>query len=223
MKIEMGESLMQSYLKHVKGCLITQTNWKTSLSFKALGFDKAKSVYDKILRHSDFYDVFKNISIEQAFKQAELDVIGISSKMLYMVEVAFHENGLQYGDKTETKDRVCKKLLRAYLVGLAFFPDFDYKIIFASPKVNPATDSIIREYFSILSKYFGSDEKVNFHYIANDDFKNKVLIPTLEKSKIDSVTSELFLRSSKMIEMFGMLDLTQTTVKSNIPSCSQGI
>ena len=30
MKIEMGESLLQSYLKHVKNCLISQTNWKTS-------------------------------------------------------------------------------------------------------------------------------------------------------------------------------------------------
>lgn len=30
MKIEIGESLLQSYLKHVENCLISQTNWKTS-------------------------------------------------------------------------------------------------------------------------------------------------------------------------------------------------
>jgi len=31
MKIEMGESLMLSWLKHAKSCKITQLNWKPSL------------------------------------------------------------------------------------------------------------------------------------------------------------------------------------------------
>lgn len=33
MKIEMGESLLCSYLKHVKGCQIVQTNFKVSPSW----------------------------------------------------------------------------------------------------------------------------------------------------------------------------------------------
>lgn len=117
-----------------------------------------------------------------------------------MVEIAFHENGLQYGDKSETNDSVCKKLLRAYLVGLYYFPDFSYEILFASPKVNPATDVIIRGYFSILKKDFGGGN-VKFRYIANEDFKNEVLIPTLRASQY-SDSSELFLRSVKMLDLF---------------------
>lgn len=212
MKIEMGESLLQSYLKYEKGCLVTQTNWKTSSLWQIADEDyqNIKAVFDKIHNHNDFSDVFKNSSLEQALKQAELDVVGINNDKLYMVEVAFHENGLQYGDKSETKDRVCKKLLRAYITGLAFFPNFTYEIIFASPKVNPATDQIIKEYFAVLEKDFGDEENVNFRYLANENYKNEILIPTLTSSLSDSDTSELFIRSAKMLELFGVLDLNSS-------------
>lgn len=92
MKIEMGESLMQSYLKHIKGCLITQTNWKTLRSWKKSNEDKAKAKFEKMLN------------------QAELDVIGIANDKIYMVEIAFHEQGLRYGnDDNKVRDRVLKK------------------------------------------------------------------------------------------------------------------
>jgi hypothetical protein len=208
MKIEMGESLLQSYLKYEKGCLVTQTNWKTSSRWQVAeeDYQTIRIVFDTIHKHADFSDVFKNSSLEQALKQAELDVVGINNNKLYMVEVAFHENGLQYGGKQDTKDRVCKKLLRAYLIGLAFFPNFTYEIIFASPKVNPATDEIIKEYFSILEKDFGDGENISFRYLANNDFKDGILLPTLKSSLSDSDTSELFLRSAKMLEIFNLLD-----------------
>ena len=122
-----------------------------------------------------------------------------------MVEVAFHENGLQYGGRLDTKDRVCKKLLRAYLIGLAYFPDYKYEIIFASPKVNPATDETIKDYFSVLNRDFSDDEKVKFHYLANDEFKNSILLPTIKSSSDDADTSELFLRSLKLLDIFNLL------------------
>ena len=117
MKIEMGESLMQAYLKYEKGSLITQTNWKTASSWAIAteDYEKVEQVFNKIQGHADFSDVVKKSSLEQALKQAEVDVVGIDKDKVYLVEVAFHENGLQYGGRLETKDRVCKKLLRAYL------------------------------------------------------------------------------------------------------------
>ena len=199
---------MYSYLKHVKGCLITQTNWRASDSWKmsVAAYKNAASVFNKIQDHEDFSDVFKKSSFGQVLRQAELDVVGINieEKKIYMVEVAFHENGLQYGSKSATKDRVCKKLLRAYLVGLCYFPDFSYEILFASPKVNPATDAMIQGYFSVLGGAFGGG-KVNFRYLANNGFKNDVLIPTLLASQSDSDSSELFLRVVKMLELFNLI------------------
>ena len=207
MKIEMGESLLQSYLKCQKGCLLTQTNWKTSSTWKVddTSFEKTEYIFNKIQNHTDFSDVFKKSSLEQCLKQAELNVFGIDKDKLYMVEVAFHENGLQYGGRLDTKDRVCKKLLRAYLIGLAYFPDYKYEIIFASPKVNPATDETIKDYFSVLNRDFSDDEKVKFHYLANDEFKNSILLPTIKSSSDDADTSELFLRSLKLLDIFNLL------------------
>ncbi len=50
MKIEMGESLFYSWLRHVKECQIVQTNWTTSGQWTLLHEDKLeeiKSVTDK--------------------------------------------------------------------------------------------------------------------------------------------------------------------------------
>ena len=212
MKIEMGESLMQSYLKCEKSCLITQTNWKTSSQWNVSdeNYQSIKAVFEKIHKHGEFSDVFKNSSLEQALKQAELDVVGINNDKLYMVEVAFHESGLQYGDKIDTRDRIIKKMLRAYLIGLAYFPNFTYEIIFASPKVNPATDTVIKEYLELLEKDFGDSESASFRYLANDEFKDEVLVPTLNSALADSDTSELFVRGAKMLELFGALNLNGT-------------
>ena len=212
MKIEMGESLLQSFLKYVKNCLVSQTNWKASASWDIPqnNLSSVSQLFTQIQKHKDFSSVFKGTSLEQALKQAELDVIGINNDKLYMVEVAFHENGLQYGDKEQTKDRVCKKLLRAYLIGRAYFPNFSYEILFTSPKVNPATNKIIQSYFATLVSDFGIQGKVKFCYIANDDFKNEILFPTLKASQNDSDTSDLFIRSTKLLEIFSVLGINHT-------------
>jgi len=44
MKIEIGESLMLSYLKHVKKCLFYQANWKVSSNFPIIQNDKTKLI-----------------------------------------------------------------------------------------------------------------------------------------------------------------------------------
>ena len=43
MKIEIGESLTYSYLKHIEGCRIVQTNWKTSGNWVTTEFEKDKN------------------------------------------------------------------------------------------------------------------------------------------------------------------------------------
>ncbi|MBQ9207442.1 MAG: hypothetical protein IJ158_12140 [Treponema sp.] len=88
---------------------------------------------------------------------------------------------------------------------MAYFPDYKYEIVFASPKVNPATDETIKDYFSVLNRDFSDDEKVSFKYLANDEFKNSILIPTMKSSSYDADTSELFLRSFKLLDVFDLL------------------
>lgn len=210
MKIEMCESLMQSYLKYEKHCFITQLNWKVPTVIQNTIPEKARTVFEKIQKIQDFADIFKGCSLKQVLKQAELDVIGINGDTVYLVEVAFHENGLQYGDATETKTRVLKKLVRAYLIGLIFFPGKDYEIIFASPKVIPSSESLIKDVLPVLEKsvleYKIEKDNVHFHYITNDKFEEEILIPTLQSSVKIADTSDLFLRSVRLLELFGWVE-----------------
>lgn len=211
MKIEMGESLLRSYFKDIKGCLITQTNWKVSENWKTDSADSAQlqDIYKKIRSDSDFADVFKT-ELAQTLRQAEVDVIGIDAGgKVHMAEVAFHEGGLNYGGKNETKDRVVKKLLRAYLAATKFFPGHAYEILFASPKVNPATDKIIKAYFAMLSDHFES-HAVHFAYYANNDFRDEILVPTYRRTKAEADTSDLFIRSVRMLDMFALVNEEQT-------------
>ena len=202
MKIEMGESLMQSYLKHIKGCFMTQTNWKTLRSWKKSNEDKAKAKFEKIKK--EYPNIFsEKTKFEKMLNQAELDVIGIANDKIYMVEIAFHEQGLRYGnDDNKVRDRVLKKMIRAYLIWKFYFSNYSCEIIFASPKVNPSPDGLLNECFSKLAKdNFYKEDKVEFKYLSNKKFKDEILLPTLETLKSDSDTSELFLRSAKLLKI----------------------
>jgi len=78
MKIEIGESLVYSYLRHEKNCLITQTNWKPSGNWNIPKeiLDNAIYEFDKINKHHSFSEIF-NSDLRQTIKQAEIDVLGI--------------------------------------------------------------------------------------------------------------------------------------------------
>lgn len=210
MKIEMGESLMMSYLKHVKNCMLYQTNWKIAKSWKRTedADKKAKELFKKIKEKLEFSFVIET-DFEQTLQQAEIDAIGIDcSGKVYFVDVAFHEAGLNYGSKEETNKRVMKKFLRTYMAALAYFPEYKYEIIFASPKVNPAVNEIISQFFNSMKNNF-SDENVEFKYIANENFRNEILIPTIKEANLNSDTAELFMRSIKMLELFEMVNFTE--------------
>lgn len=200
MKIEMGESLMQSYLKHIKGCLITQTNWKILRSWEKSNENKAKEKFEEIKK--EYPNIFsEKITFEKMLNQAELDIIGIANDKIYMVEVAFHEQGLRYGSNDEeVRDRVLKKMIRAYLIWIIYFSNYLCEIIFASPKVNPSPDNLMKKYFDEL-KDKNFSEKIEFKYFSNEKFKDDILLPTLKTLKSDSDTSELFLRSAKLLKI----------------------
>ena len=44
MKIEMGESLFYSWLRHVKECQIVQTNWMTSSQWQLSNEDRLEEI-----------------------------------------------------------------------------------------------------------------------------------------------------------------------------------
>lgn len=211
MKIEVGESLFYSWLRHVKECQIVQTNWKVSQQWELMYEEELADIYDAIdtyFKQEYGYNVFKkNAHVQQLLKQGECDVLGISLKngkfKTYAVEVAFHEAGLNYGSKEETVMKVVEKCARAAFCLYGYLGTRNTEIIFASPKINPAVIEALEPCIEALNTIF-SDRGYGFRarIIANSDYEKLVLKPILLTSDGVSDTSELFLRSYQMFKMF---------------------
>ncbi len=203
MKIDSGESLIYSYLRHVKKCFIVQTNWKPSGNW-FIDKDLAGKVYDEFIaiqQHKAFKDIFKT-NFEHTIRQTEVDVLGMDPfGTMYAVNVIFNELGINYGSKTDTRNRVVKNLLRAHLVLDCFFPGREHVIMFCAPKVTLPASEILQEYFRILDQDFSTPDR-KFLFVSNEEFRDEILMETVNRSQDEFDTNELFLRSFKLLTLF---------------------
>ena len=211
MKIEMGESLFYSWLRHVKDCQLVQTNWKASGKWNLMHEEELEMLWnqvDQFFRAAYGYKIFKqNASLMQIIQQGECDVLGISfqsdGSIYYAVDVAFHEGGLNYGTKDETIMKVIAKGIRTAMCLYGFFNTRKADIIFASPKINPSVLEpllLCLKDANRLLRLYGYDFELRL--IANQDFENSVVEPILMASDGISDTTELFVRSYQMYKMF---------------------
>ncbi|WP_338555712.1 hypothetical protein [Paenibacillus sp. KS-LC4] len=213
MKIEIAESLMLSWLRHAKNCQMVQLNWKPSVSSWEL---HNENTIESVMKSTDAYfsekhglDLFKkNSSVGQLLQQGEIDALGIEINSggvlsIYAIDVAFHENGLNYGSKEETIARVMKKMVRTAMILHGFFNVIKGEIIFASPKVYGIISNPLQEYLQELQQLLQS-LGLNFHFsfICNEDFKNKIYNVVTALSSTVADTSELFMRAVQMSNMF---------------------
>ena len=206
MKVEVGESIVYSWLRHSKGCQIVQLNWKTSPEWKTRDEQvRLQKLMNKARKK--FSNPFKQtVNIEQLLRQAEIDGIGINvlSKEIHAADVAFHESGLNYGGKTRTVQNVVKKYLRTAFALEYYFPKtWKPNIYFISPKIAVGTTDELSKELSELRRFFSKEDlKTKLHLIANDDFNDQILEEMKRVSLLHSDTSELFLRSVQLINMF---------------------
>ena len=211
MKIEMGESLFYSWLRHVKECQIVQTNWTTSQKWNLQHEEELQELMaatGNLFQEKYNYKIYKQTSsLSQLLQQAECDAIGIDytegELKVFAVDVAFHESGVNYGDKDKTVMKIVAKCLRTAMCIYGYLDTKDAEIIFASPKINKSVlDGLgpcIAEAQKALDE-FGFNFRLRI--IANEDFRNMVLDPILIVSGGVSDTNELFIRSYKMVQMF---------------------
>lgn len=223
MKIEMGESLLYSWLRHVKECQIVQTNWKVSPQWNPLHREELQDMMTATDRHFKArfgFEIFKQNSLAQLLAQAEVDVLGVhfdeNAFYVYAIDVAFHEAGLVYGSKEETAARVIKKCIRAAMCIFDCFGKKEGEIIFASPKVHRATMDLLQpaisELYAFLAEYGYS---FVFRLIVNEEFGSSILDPILIASQNVSDTSELFMRSYQLYQLFADKNAT-TPMNSNM-------
>lgn len=201
MKIEMGESLGYSYLRHVKNCWLVQTNWKASEHWeKCVSEEELETVFHAMRQTFDLGgSVFKGTKdCSQFLRQAEVDVVGVDQDgSVHAIDVAFHEAGLNYGGGVG--NRVLKKLLRTVLVLMAYHPpQVKRHIYFVSPKVHRAAQRPLED---ILDRLRDEYPDIGWHLFTNETFASEMLTPSLEKGGSVADTSELFLRAHKLLEL----------------------
>lgn len=223
----MGESLLLSWLRHVKKCQTVQTNWKPSTAsweiYNEKSIEKIMVSTSNFFKEKHDFNIFKNNkSYSQLLQQGEIDVLGLeirngSVENLYGIDVAFHEAGLNYGSGIETIERVIKKMVRAAMIIYAYYNVIRGQIIFASPKINKAIHEPLVTCVNDLKVVF-KDLGFEYEFIlyANESFKEKVFEPVLELSRFVADTSELFKRSVQMYNMFAEVAVTLPINDENV-------
>ena len=120
------------------------------------------------------------------------------------MEVAFHEDGLNY--KGSTEKRVLKKMLRTlFILRTYHLPETRIHIYFLSPKARPKVQKPLEITFDDLRREYAD---VEWHLLTNDDFAKSIVRPTLEKASVVADSSELFVRSVKLLETAGFRHTT---------------
>lgn len=205
MKIEVGELLVSSYLNHVEQCKIVQTNWRVSGNWKYGQIDSkwAEERFNDIKNNHLLSKIFRDNSFAQLIKQSEIDVIGLNTNenTVYAYDIAFHSMGLNYKGSEETSEIVVKKILRAVFTLKIYFPEFDkIESYFVTPKANKKIDSLINLYLNEANKIINLSS-IKIGYISNDNFFETIVDSVIESSKNENDTSELFLRSIKLMSL----------------------
>ena len=221
MKIEVAESLMRSWLRHVKGCQFAELNWKASSSWAEYHnsqqlMDSARAYFERSLGK----DVFGGTkTAAQLVKQGEVDVLGIKldeqgvTERLYGVDIAFHEGGLNYRDVGETVVRVTKKIIRSIMIVHTYFGQVPSEFIFASPRVGNSFLVPLQGKPISNIKQFLVEQEISCHVgsLVNEAFRAKVLDPTLQRSSGTADSSELFLRSYRLLRLLEAKEPTTET------------
>lgn len=231
MKIEIGESLLLSWLRHVKQCQIVQLNWKTSSSWQLSNEQQVESVmnssrnYFKKKYGRELFGKKEGQSYTQVLRQGEIDVLGMemiknSISSIYAVDVAFHEHGLHYGrTPQDAVTRVVKKMIRSTMVIMAYFGMKKGNVIFASPKINPATYQPLQEAFEDINNLIDQlDLNFSFRLYANSDFEERIIAPVVKLSGEVADTSELFMRSIQMYQLFAGGGKSHVRKRDLVPS-----
>jgi hypothetical protein len=210
MKVEMGESLFYSWLRHVKACQVVQTNWKPSPSWE-LHNESQLTAFMKtsgeLFAEKYSFNIYRGASFRQVLAQAEADAVGVKVAddeiSVCAIDVAFHEAGLNYGEKKKTVEKVVQKLLRTAMCVSGYFGTNDGDIIFASPKIHKAITAALAPCVADVNGLF-SEMGFGFkaEVIANGEFDTQVLKPILTASAGVADTSELFMRAYQLVKMF---------------------
>lgn len=205
MKIEIGESLMYSWLRHVKGCQLVQNNWKVSPKWVLNNENKLKQFVNDVQKElCNRYDIFGKNTFIQFLEQGEADAVGFNpaDNEYYAIDVAYHRGTLNYNGKQKTIAKVLEKCLRSALCFYGYLDIDTANIIFASPRIG---ESMLNDLIPAIDELQNISDRLGFHFkyllYGNDDFTNSLVSPVIACGDDVNDTTELFLRAYQLLKL----------------------
>ena len=150
-------------------------------------------------------DIIKKSTAGQFIRQCEIDVAGIrlmdnEVDRIFLIDTAFHKNGLGYRDVVAT---VIKKIVRALLVAVIVFGEnVNVTVGFAAPECRPVVQANIEKVVNMLRGILSSKyAKVTIELYFNDDFSNRIYLPLKKEiSKLNN-DNDLFMRALNLAQV----------------------
>lgn len=155
--------------------------------------------------------------------QCEIDVVGIKIdegivESIYLVDSAFHEYGLNYGDVVA---RVLKKILRAVFISNLIYPSIPCCVIFVSPKCGRDLSNTLQTRLELIRKIVIQEyPDVKMQLLLNEDFSQNIYTPILDICNKVSDDNDLFLRSLKLCKVAEEYSKALILKKSSTPHSS---
>ena len=157
----------------------------------------------KASKKSKTLNIVKKSNAKQFIRQCEIDVAGVRLDdgivdRVYLVDSAFHKNGLGYHDVVAT---VIKKIIRAVLVSkIIFGTGVDVTVGFAAPECRDTVRVEIEKVVEILRELLvGKYSKFSIELYLNDRFSEEICKPLIENADNLNNDNDLFMRSVNIL------------------------
>ena len=169
MKIEMGESLALSWLRHVKKCSIVQANWKPSFEWEERDDWFVEQVLQKAHEYFEErgfpvlpYEKGRHtVDAYNVLMQTECDGMGVkvgrgtSGNEYFAIESAFHTDGLHDGKTPNVAaTKVAEKMVRIALALYYLMGVTKAHVYFAAPKITRSFFEPVQKAFKLVSEFF---------------------------------------------------------------------
>ena len=227
MAFEMGESLMHSWMKHIHGCHVVQTNWKISRSWELQNQTEIFELVEKAMKKMSIISNGRKSRVEiltkRVLRQFECDCVGVrisgNDTEVMGAEVAIHTAGLHYTPsksssfKKSEKFTAHKVIQKLFVIAIAFRGYLGIKkakIYFATPKILPSFRDDVKKALDEFVKFWNDAAKgldYSFELIADEEFNRRILKPVIDKVEYVADMSELFMRCVQLENVFEDIDV----------------
>jgi hypothetical protein len=194
MKIEIGEFLILSWLRHVRGCVVTQMNWSPSPAWAVARERELRAAFEAVRRFSDDTigrSSFGTIDFESFVRHARIDVLGLRLDRdcggieAIAVDSAINDTELPHGNAEETIVRLIERMTRAGFALAAYLNPHQASVVFATPWLAKAVRQEVQRHLALLETRLAEQRdqamsRLRFRVIADADFADEIVQPVLQ-------------------------------------------